>query len=267
MITSETRLRRPGMPDTTAETALLDQNEHEAARRIATAAGDALFALRQSWPDPTNTKGLRDCGDRTSHALICRLLMDAYPDDAILSEEGKDDLARLEHRRVWIVDPLDGTREFSEGRDDWAVHVALAVDRVPVVGAVALPALGLTFDTGTPPSPHGLPQQQLRIVVSRTRPPSVAFVIAQLLGAEVIEMGSAGAKTMAVVRGNADIYLHAGGQYEWDSAAPVAVALAAGLHVSWLDGSPLRYNQPNPWLPDQIVCRRELAAQVLAACR
>jgi 3'(2'), 5'-bisphosphate nucleotidase len=191
--------------------------------------------------------------------------MDAYLHDPILSEEGKDDQVRLGSRRIWIVDPLDGTREFAEGRTDWAVHVALSVDGQPVVGAVALPTRGVVLSTAC--SPHVPPsiQRRLRMVVSRTRPPDVAFEVATQLDADVIEMGSAGAKTAAVIEGEADIYLHAGGQYEWDSAAPVAVALASGLHVSRLDGSPLRYNQVDPWLPDQLVCRPELAPRVLAA--
>ncbi|MBV9281734.1 MAG: 3'(2'),5'-bisphosphate nucleotidase CysQ [Chloroflexi bacterium] len=239
--------------------------EHEVARRIAAAAGDALLRLRRSWPKPGDTGGLRDRGDRTSHALILHLLRDAYPEDPILSEEGKDDPARLDSRRVWIVDPLDGTREFAEGRADWAIHVALAVDGRPAVGAVALPSLGLTASTARPPRMPPASRGRLRLVVSRTRAPEIAVAVAARLGAEVVEMGSAGAKTMAVARGEADVYLHAGGQYEWDSAAPVAVALAAGLHVSRLDGSPLRYNRANPWLPDQLVCRPELAPGVLAA--
>jgi len=178
--------------------------------------------------------------------------------------DGKDDPSRLASRRVWIVDPLDGTREFSEaGRLDWAVHVALAVDGVPVVAAVALPARGLTIATPNPPSPAARVEGRLRIAVSRTRPPAVAQALAARLGAELVPMGSAGAKTMAVLLGDADVYVHAGGQYEWDSAAPLGVALAAGLHFSRLDGSPLRYNQPSPWLPDLLVCRADLASDVL----
>jgi 3'(2'), 5'-bisphosphate nucleotidase len=166
---------------------------------------------------------------------------------------------------VWIIDPVDGTREFSEyPRTDWAVHVALVVSGVPVVGAVALPALGLTLHTGEPPSlpsPYGGPP---RVIVSRSRPPASALAVAEALGGVLVEMGSAGAKAMAVVRGEADVYVHSGGQYEWDSAAPVAVALAAGCHVSRLDGSPMRYNNENPYLPDLCICRPELADAVLA---
>lgn len=167
---------------------------------------------------------------------------------------------------MWVVDPLDGTREFAEGRSDWAVHVALVVEHHPVVGAVALPGDGLVLDTSRPPVVPPAGDRRLRLVVSRTRPPELARSVAERLGADLIGMGSAGAKAMAVVRGEADIYLHAGGQYEWDSAAPVAVALAAGLHASRLDGSPLRYNQPDAYLPDLLVCRTELAAPVLEHC-
>jgi 3'(2'), 5'-bisphosphate nucleotidase len=240
------------------------EREHRDAREIANAAGDALLELRRELATGGDPKDLRDRGDRSSHDLIVALLAERYPDDAILSEEAKDNPIRLERRRVWIVDPLDGTREFGEdGRSDWAVHVALAVDHVPVVGAVALPGRSLTL--GTEPAPTLAPASSdpPRIVVSRTRPPAVALQVAEALDGLLVEMGSAGAKAMAVVLGEVDIYVHAGGQYEWDSAAPVAVALAAGLHVSRIDGTPIRYNQPNPWLPDLLICRPEYATNVL----
>jgi 3'(2'), 5'-bisphosphate nucleotidase len=209
---------------------------------------------------------LRNAADRHSHNLIVRALNEVYPQDPILSEEGVDNPARLRSRRAWIVDPLDGTREYGEaGRTDWAIHVALSVDGIPVVGAVALPDRRCTLTTGAPPQPPVRPSGPLRLVVSRTRPPAVALSLADRLQAQLVEMGSAGAKAMAVVLGEADVYVHAGGQYEWDSAAPVAVAAAAGLHVSRIDGTPLRYNQANPWLPDLLVCRREIAAKVLDA--
>ena len=167
--------------------------------------------------------------------------------------------------RLWIVDPLDGTREFTEaGRSDWAVHVCLAVGGVPVVGAVALPAVGLTLATPDPPPPAPAGAAP-RLAVSRTRPPRQAQAVADAIGAELVPMGSAGAKVAAVIRGEVDAYVHAGGQYEWDSAAPVAVALAAGLHASRLDGSPLVYGAPDPWLPDLVVCRPELRDLILQA--
>jgi 3'(2'), 5'-bisphosphate nucleotidase len=165
---------------------------------------------------------------------------------------------------VWIVDPLDGTREFSEGRDDWAVHVALAIDGEPVVGAVALPALGLVLGTGAPP-PLSPAAKVPRVVVSRSRPPEFVAAVAERLGAVVAPMGSAGAKIAAVIRGEAEVYLHSGGQYEWDSAAPVAVALATGLDATRLDGSPLRYARPDPWLPDLMVIHPDLTDAVTAA--
>jgi 3'(2'), 5'-bisphosphate nucleotidase len=190
----------------------------------------------------------------------------ARPGDPVLSEEGKLDVARLESSRVWIVDPLDGTREFGEpGRTDWAVHVALIVDGAPVAGAVALPACGLTLATEPAPPAPSPRERRPRMVVSRSRAPELCYDVAKRIDAEVVPMGSAGAKTIAVVRGEVDVYLHAGGQYEWDSAAPVAVAGACGLHTSRLDGSPLRYNNPDPWLPDLLVCRPELADEVLTA--
>jgi 3'(2'), 5'-bisphosphate nucleotidase len=249
---------------------LITASEHSAAARIATAAGEALVALRRNiQSDGGNVQAVRATADRGTHELIVQALAAAYPQDPILSEEGLDNRARLGSRRVWIVDPLDGTREFGEvERTDWAVHVALIVDEVPVAGAVALPARRLTLSTAPAPQLPPRVPRALRIVVSRSRPPDVALALAARLRAELVPMGSAGAKTMAVVLGEADLYVHAGGQYEWDSAAPVAVAAAAGLHVSRLDGSALRYNQADPWLPDQVICRQELAAEVLdALCR
>jgi 3'(2'), 5'-bisphosphate nucleotidase len=241
--------------------------DHELATRLATGAGELLVALRtQMAGQGADERAIKDAGDLRSHEWLVRELASARPDDAVLSEEGKDDAARLAASRVWIVDPLDGTREFGEGRDDWAVHVALAVDGVPVAGAVALPGLGLTLSSVPasvlPPRPDETP---VRVVVSRTRPPALATAVAEALGGVLVPMGSAGAKAMAVVRGEVDVYVHGGGQFEWDNCAPAAVALAAGAHVSRLDGSPLRYNNADPYLPDLVVCRPELAERVLAA--
>lgn len=239
-------------------------SEHNDAARIAARAGQILLELRSD--GSLTGKELRDEADRRAHDCIMELLAAAYPDDPVLSEEGRDDAERLTSERVWIVDPLDGTREFGEeGRSDWAVHVALAVDGVPTVGAVALPALETVLSTDPAPTLTPLWQGPPRMVVSRTRPPEITEPLRAALGAELVPMGSAGAKAMAVVRGEADVYAHAGGQYEWDSAAPVAVAAAAGLHVSRLDGSPLRYNLSDVWLPDLLICRHELVDAVLAA--
>jgi len=235
------------------------------AAAAAEHGGEVLLQVRSSSGGQT-PKALGEAGDRMAHAAIVAALSEARPTDTILSEEAADDQARLAAERVWIIDPLDGTREFSEaGRADWAVHVALVVGGDLVAGAVALPALGVTFDTGSPPTMAAVHDGPPRMVVSRTRPPPLAVDVATALGAETVPLGSAGAKAMAVVRGDAEIYLHAGGQYEWDSAAPVAVANAVGLHTSRVDGSPLRYNQPSPWLPDLLICRPELAAEVIAA--
>jgi 3'(2'), 5'-bisphosphate nucleotidase len=235
-------------------------DDHELAADIAAQAGRLLLELRARGAS-------KDDGDRESNELILARLREARPDDAVLSEESKDDPIRLERERVWIVDPLDGTREFGEaGRADWAVHVALVVDRVPFACAVALPAQDeIVLSTASAPAlapPHDGP---MRLLVSRTRPPALASYLADTLGAELVPLGSAGAKTMAVVRGVADVYAHSGGQYEWDSAAPVGVAAAAGCHCSRLDGAPLVYNCPDPYLPDLLVCRPELAERVLAA--
>lgn len=248
---------------------LVRPDDHQLAARIATAAGEMLVKLRaEMFGGGAHSWRVMDEGDINAHHFIVGELTRDRPGDAILSEEGRDSRERLSATRVWVVDPLDGTNEYGEReRVDWAVHVALVIDGDPVAGAVALPAQGLTFASEpAPPLPPAPPEgRPPRIVTSRTRPPNAAYVIARTLRADLIPMGSAGAKTMAVVRGDADIYAHAGGQYEWDSAAPAAVAMAAGLHVSRLDGSPLRYNRPDPWLPDLLICRPELAEPVLAA--
>jgi 3'(2'), 5'-bisphosphate nucleotidase len=240
-------------------------NDHEVSRQIACEAGDLLVALRSADHDPADQRWLRDEGDARSHRLIMARLATLRRDDAILSEEGKDDQERLRHQRVWVVDPLDGTREFGEPpRDDWAVHVALCINGRPIAGSVALPAQGRIFTTADPFSEATGSSRALRMVASRTRAPAIVTEVASALGAELTYMGSAGAKAMSVVSGGADIYLHAGGQYEWDSAAPVAVAIAAGLHCSRIDGSPLLYNQPNPYMPDLLICKRSVATRVLA---
>jgi len=245
-------------------------DDHALAAHIAERSGRALIELRAHLASgPPRALGAE--GDRRSHDLILAALAEARPADAVLSEEAAADPARLGAERVWIVDPLDGTREYSEGRSDFAVHVALVMGAEPVAGAVALPGEDVVLATAAPgrPGPVLAPRAPgaLRIVVSRTRPPAEAERAARRLGAELVPLGSAGAKTMAVVRGHADVYLHAGGQYEWDSAAPVAVARAAGAFASRLDGSPLVYNRPDPWLPDLVVCRPELAATVIEAAR
>jgi 3'(2'), 5'-bisphosphate nucleotidase len=243
-------------------------DDHHHATRIAEAAGNLLLALRaEAAHTGMDEATVKAAGDSRSNRLILDELAATFPADAVLSEEAVDDHARLTNDRVWIVDPLDGTREFGEGRADWAVHVALWQRGELVAGAVALPAAHavLTTEPGRVPvvPPAAVPVP--RLVVSRTRPPSCVPAIQHALGAELVPMGSAGAKAMAVVLGEADVYAHSGGQYEWDSAAPVAVAAAAGLHVSRLDGSPLEYNQPNPYLPDLLICRPELADVVIKA--
>lgn len=232
------------------------------ARHLAETAGTILVTLQQS--GLFEGKALGKAGDRTANAFLMEALRFNRPDDQILSEEEKDSADRLSASRVWIVDPLDGTREYSEGRTDWAVHVALAIDGEPAVGAVALPGFRVTLCSERPAV---IPpaQSRLRMLVSRTRSAPEATAVAEALDAELVPMGSAGAKAMAVLRGEADIYLHTGGQYEWDNCAPVAVALAAGLHASRVNGTQLVYNQTNTYLPDLLICRTELADRVLAA--
>jgi 3'(2'), 5'-bisphosphate nucleotidase len=232
---------------------------------LATTAGRLLLQVRQ---EGLEGKALKDAGDLASHELLMRLLAEHRPADAVLSEEGKDDKARLAADRVWIIDPLDGTREFSEPpRDDWAVHVALWSGGKLVAGAVAQPGLDTTFSTARPPVVPARTASRPRIAVSRTRPPAFVEALAAEIGAELVPMGSAGAKVISVVRDVTDAYVHAGGQYEWDSAAPVVVAAAAGLHTSRADGAPLHYNQDDVLLPDLLVCRPELAEQIAGFVR
>ncbi len=236
--------------------------DDELAREIAESAGRLLLEVQRS--SLLEGKALGKVGDRVANAFIVEILRTHRPHDAVLSEEEKDDPARLNRQRVWIVDPLDGTREYGERRPDWAVHVALTVDDRASIGAVALPAVGVVLSTPSVPAPPPAPAR-LRMVISRTRPAAEAMRVAQKLSAQLVPMGSAGAKAMAVVRNEADIYLHSGGQYEWDSCAPVAVARAAGLHASRLDGSELLYNQANTYMPDLLICRAEHVQRVLSA--
>lgn len=234
------------------------------AAKLAMEAGLMLLDVRDEYRD-AGESDRRNAGDRCSQAFLASELARYRPSDAVLSEEGVDNPVRLTAPRVWIVDPLDGTREFAEpGREDWAVHVALWQEGRLVAGAVALPARRVmlsTPDVALAMRATGRP----RIVVSRTRPQSLVLRICDQLDGDLVRMGSAGAKVASIVEGFNDVYVHAGGQHEWDSAAPVAVATTAGLHASRLDGSQLAYNQPDAWLPDLVVCRPELADRVLAA--
>ncbi len=238
--------------------------DHTLARELAGRAGELLLSLRAGWSG--DTAALRAEGDRRSNELLLAQLRALRPDDGILSEESPDDAARLGLPRVWIVDPLDGTREFGEvPRDDWAVHVALWVNGALAAGAVARPARGDVLATDDPPVVPDRAPGRIRLAVSRSRPPAFVTALAHHLEAKLVPMGSAGIKATAVVDGVVDAYVHAGGQYEWDSAAPVAVAAASGLHTSRIDGSALTYNREDPLLPDLVIARREVAATLLHA--
>ena len=235
-------------------------NDHQLAAHLAHVTGSLLLDVRAS--GVLSGRALGKAGDQTANQFLCHAIRDQRPDDGLLSEEEKDNPERLSKSRVWIIDPVDGTREYGECRSDWAVHVALAIDGVPLIGAVALPGLGLVLRTDRPsvlPPAPAIP----RMVVSRTRPAKEALDVAEHIGAKLIPMGSAGAKAMAIVRGEADIYLHTGGQFEWDSCAPAAVAAAHGLHISRIDGSPMVYNQADVYMPDLLICRPEWADRVL----
>jgi 3'(2'), 5'-bisphosphate nucleotidase len=248
----------------------MTSDDHVLAAELAEQAGRRLLDLRAEGGDPDD---LRKAGDRQSHEFLAAELAARRPGDAVLSEEGRDDPARLSAERVWIVDPLDGTREYGEaGRTDWAVHVALWESGSLTSGAVALPAQGQVLSTLRPPAVPplapggpGLAGRQLRVLVSRTRPPAFLDRLSEQADLILLPLGSAGAKAAAVMQGDADVYVHAGGQYEWDSAAPVAVAVAAGLHASRIDGSALEYNRPDPVLPDILICPTEIAKPLLDA--
>jgi 3'(2'), 5'-bisphosphate nucleotidase len=231
------------------------------ARELADDAGRLLLRLRGTGLD---SRDLRTEGDRRSHCMLLERLSHERPADAVLSEEGIDDPSRLTAERVWIIDPLDGTREYGEkDRTDWAVHVALWARGRLVAGAVALPARGTTFATDRPSERQVRRSGRLRLAVSRSRPPQFVVALADQLDADLVPMGSAGVKATAVLSDEVDAYVHAGGQYEWDSAAPVAVCSAAGLHTSRVDGSALQYNQPDPLLPDLLICRPEVTGVLL----
>ncbi len=248
-----------------ADTHLVSDADHELARRVAVETGHILLEVRERLgAKGVDPKVMKDEGDLAAHNYIQSIFLAERPNDGFLSEEGANNLERLQATRTWIIDPLDGTREFSEPpRVDWAVHIALVVNQLPVVGAVALPGEDVVLATGSELTVPKAPGEKPRVIVSRTRRPAPAVQLADALNAEYIEMGSAGAKAMAVVQGQADIYAHAGGQYEWDSCAPVAVAQAAGLHCSRLDGSPMLYNNADPYLPDLLICRPEWADKSL----
>jgi 3'(2'), 5'-bisphosphate nucleotidase len=249
------------VPDVDPITADPARTDAALARLLADQAGAALLEVRSGAAEGPE---LKDAGDRRAQQVLAALLARFRPDDAVLSEEAVDSAARLSADRVWIIDPLDGTREFSERpRPDWAVHVALWQQGELIAGAVALPAEQITFGTDRPPVLPAAHEGPIRLAVSRSRPPAFVQQVAEILGAELVPMGSAGVKCASVWRGQADAYVHGGGQYEWDSAAPVAVARAVGLHTSRIDGRPLEYNRADPSLPDLVVCRPELAERIL----
>ncbi|EIZ80608.1 inositol monophosphatase [Novosphingobium sp. Rr 2-17] len=239
-------------------------SDGDLAAKLAQVAGNILLEVRGS--GLFAGKALGKAGDQIANEFLVNALREQRPEDGLLSEEEKDNALRLAKERVWIVDPVDGTREYGDARADWAVHVGLAVNGVAALGAVALPGVGAVLRSDqpgvVPPAP-----ERLRMVVSRSRPAREATGVAEAIGAELVEMGSAGAKAMAILRGEADVYLHSGGQYEWDNCAPAAVAVGWGLHASRIDGSPLVYNRHDPYLPDLLICRSEHADMILSEVR
>lgn len=239
-------------------------NDADLAAHLAQMAGRILLQVRES--GMFGGKSLGKAGDQTANQFLVHALREQRPEDGLLSEESKDTEERLGKERVWIIDPVDGTREYGEERTDWAVHVGMAVNGAPALGAVALPGLDVVLRSDQPGEVPAAPEK-LRMVVSRTRPAKEATGVCEAIGGELVPMGSAGAKAMAILRGEADIYLHSGGQYEWDSMAPAAVALGWGLHASRIDGSPLVYNQQDVYMPDLLICRKEHADMVLEKVR
>lgn len=228
--------------------------------RLAQGTGEILKGVRNV--GVLRGRSLGDAGDDLAQSWISRTLAQHRPGDGFLSEEAADNPARLKKDRVWIVDPLDGTKEFATGRQDWAVHIALVENGRPTHAAVGMPDLGVVFDSADVRAVVG--PYSRKIVVSHNRPPAVASYVAQEMGYETVQLGSAGAKAIHVLLGDSDAYIHAGGQYEWDSAAPVGVATAAGLHCSRLDGSALTYNNKDTYVPDMLICRPELAEEIMA---
>jgi 3'(2'), 5'-bisphosphate nucleotidase len=245
----------------------MEETDAQLATRLATEAGQLLVRAREElFAQGASTWDVKDAGDELAQAFLAKEFVTHRPDDAVLSEEGREDPRRFGADRVWIIDPLDGTREYSEpGRIDWAVHIALWDGDGFGAAAVSLPALERTFSMEDPAPMPPFTRARPRLVTSRTRAPYAAVLVAEGLGCDAVRLGSAGAKAMSVVMGETDIYVHDGGMYQWDSAAPAGVALASGFHVSRLDGSPIIYNDRDPWLPDFIVCRPELAEPVLTA--
>ncbi len=241
----------------------MNRIDSAAAADIAHKAGEVLLAVRADFDDATEGKERGRLGDAAAQACIADLIAERFPEDAVLSEEARDSDARLTAERVWIIDPLDGTREYSEGRADWAVHVALWERGNLAAGAVAIPSEGVVLDTASVQAPPANTTGVLRLALSRSRPPQITEHVRAGLDAQLVPMGSAGVKIAAVIRGQADAYVHAGGQYQWDSAAPVAVARAAGLHTSRVDGSDLLYNGADPYLPDLVVSRPDIAPKIL----
>jgi len=242
----------------------MSMSDGDLAAHLADQAGKILLQVRAS--GMFEGKSLGKAGDQTANQFLGHALRQQRAEDGLLSEEEKDNADRLEKERVWIVDPVDGTREYGEERTDWAVHVGMAVNGAPDLGAVALPGLDVVLRSDQPGEIPAAPEK-LRMVVSRTRPAKEATGVCEAIGGELVPMGSAGAKAMAILRGEADIYLHSGGQYEWDSMAPAAVALGWGLHASRIDGSPLVYNQQDVYMPDLLICRKEHADMVLEKVR
>lgn len=236
-------------------------NDATLAQRLAQGTGEILKGVRNV--GLLRGTELGKAGDALAQDWIARSLVQHRPNDAMLSEEAEDDLSRLDNSRVWIIDPLDGTREYAGGRQDWAVHIALVEDGKVIEAAVGMPDLGRVFSSSEVRAVEGA--RTNRLVISQNTTPAIAEFIAEDLGLELVTMGSCGAKAVSVILGDNDAYVHAGGQYEWDNAAPVGIAQAAGLHTSRLDGTDLRYNCESPYLPDLVISRPDMADEILAS--
>ena len=247
------------------------EDDHLLAANLAESAGRMLVDCRSGAAGQLlGGSSLAHEGDQRAHLHLLTRLQEARPDDAVLSEEGADDAQRLDSSRLWVIDPLDGSRDYGFGNDEWAVHVGLVEDGKIVAGAVALSALDLLFHTGEGEGPacavdENNPNRRPVIVTARSRVNAEGMLLAHELGADVFACGSAGVKAMLVVNGTADAYVHASPLYEWDVCAPAAVAQSAGLHVSDAAGDPLVFNQARPVVNSFLVCRPELVDDILSA--
>lgn len=247
--------------DTSSEPSIVPTNDHRIAANLALRAGQALLEYREAELDKPfyDQWDVRDGGDRLAHELLVDELAGLCPHDIVMSEEGRDNPARLEADRTWIVDPLDGTYDFPFADSiEWAVHVALVEDGLPTAAAVSVPGFDQVFATDSGPcAARG--ERDAPLVVSGRSNGYFGAEVARALDGGLTACGSSGVKAMLVVAGQVDVYVHGSGLYEWDVCAPAAVAEAAGLVVTDIHGDEIRYNKPDPVVGGFVVSRPEFA--------